>query len=103
MVLNAIEPLTKTELMGSFFYFPNIDGGYNVRTSPQNDALQVFVGNIPQEVTEHDIRRMFSRFGHLTRIRLHANSKKEWLPLYAFITYDNIESVRQCLMRKVSS
>lgn len=46
---------------------------------------------------------MFSRFGHLTRIRLHANSKKEWLPLYAFITYDNIDSVRQCLMRKVSS
>lgn len=72
------------------------------RSSPKGDILQVFIGNIPHEATEDDIRKMFSRFGHLTRVRLHSNSKKGWLPLYAFISYENVHSVRQCLMKKVT-
>lgn len=83
------------------FHISNIETVYSNRTSPKNDLLQVFIGNIPQEVNEDDIRRIFSRFGHLTRVRLHANPRKDWLPLYAFISYDNVQSVRQCLMKKV--
>lgn len=74
--------------------------GYS-RFSPKNDLLQVFVGNIPHSASEHDIRRIFSRFGHLVRCRFNSNPRKEWLPQYAFITYENIQSVRQCLMKKV--
>lgn len=71
------------------------------RISPKNDLLQVFVGNIPHTASEDDIRKMFSRFGQLYRFRFHSNTRKEWLPQYAFITYNNIQSVRQCLMKKV--
>lgn len=69
--------------------------------SPNNDQMQVFIGNIPHSADEDDIRRMFSRFGRLIRVRFHSNIRKEWLPRYAFITYDNIQSAQQCLMKKV--
>lgn len=71
------------------------------RFSPKNDVLQVFIGNIPHEANEEDIHQMFSRFGRISRVRLHSNPRKEWLPRYAFISYDNVQSVRQCLMNKV--
>lgn len=76
--------------------------GYG-RFSPKNDLLQVFVGNIPHTASEDDIRRIFSRFGRLVRCRFNSNTRKEWLPQYAFIQYENIQAVRQCLMKKVIS
>lgn len=74
----------------------------NSRISPNSDLLQVFIGNIPHTASEDDIRKMFTRFGHLVRIRFHSNIRKEWLPRYAFISYDNLQSVRQCLSKKVN-
>ena len=71
------------------------------RFSPKSDLLQVFIGNIPHTASEQDIRRMILRFGQIVRMRFHSNTRKEWLPRYAFITYDYIQSVRQCLAKKV--
>lgn len=89
-------------LISDIFFDSNIVTVYSSnRSTSKNDLLQVFIGNIPQEVTEEDIRRIFSRFGHLDRVRLHANPRKDWLPFYAFITYENVQSVRQCLAKKV--
>lgn len=81
---------------------PKVDAPSGSRHSPKNDQLQVFIGNIPHSASEEGIRKMFSKFGNLTRIRLHTNPRKEWLPRYAFISYENIHAVRQCLMKKVS-
>lgn len=45
---------------------------------------------------------MFSKFGQITRFRIHSNPEKSWLPLYAFVTYENIDAVRRCLAQRNS-
>ncbi|XP_031628719.1 uncharacterized protein LOC116344362 isoform X2 [Contarinia nasturtii] len=76
------------------------DSSFTSRSSPKNDQCQVFIGNIPHTATEEGIRKMFSRFGRITRLRLHSNNRKDWLPYYAFITYETIQSAKYCLMKK---
>lgn len=65
------------------------------------EVLQLFVGNIPYMASEDAIQKMFLRFGRLVQFKFQSNTGNMWLPRYAFITYDNIESIRQCLMKKV--
>lgn len=70
-------------------------------TEPRSDnILQVFIGNIIQTASEDDVRRMFGRFGNITRFRMHSNQDKSWLPHYAFVTYENIDAVRRCLAKR---
>lgn len=45
---------------------------------------------------------MFSKFGSITRFRIHSNPEKNWLPLYGFVTYENIDAVRRCLAMRNS-
>lgn len=69
----------------------------------KDDVLQVFVGNIPHSASEDDIQDMFSRFGRIIRFRVHSNPIKTWLRRYAFLSYENIECVRNCLKKRVST
>lgn len=69
----------------------------------KDDVLQVFIGNIPHSASEADIRAMFSRFGGIIRFRVHSNPTKTWLRRYAFLSYENIECVRKCLKKRVST
>ncbi|XP_055303388.1 ras GTPase-activating protein-binding protein 2-like [Sitodiplosis mosellana] len=99
---NKIRPMLVRRSSRTERTTPSHDAGHGSRSSPKNDQLQVFIGNIPHTASEDDIRRMFSRFGRLSRVRLHSNSRKEWLPRYAFISFDNIQSVKDCLMKKAT-
>lgn len=72
-------------------------------TQGNGDVLQVFIGNISHNATETELRKMFSKFGKIARFRIHTNSIKDWLPHYAFVTYENMESVRNCLANKVGT
>lgn len=84
------------------FLYTTAEASHSNRSSPKCDLLQVFIGNIPHTANEDGIRKMFSRFGRLTRLQLHSNTRKEWLPRYAFISYENVQSVQLCLMKKVN-
>lgn len=81
------------------FYFSSSSTEHQSRS---DNILQVFIGNIVQSASEEDIRRMFSKFGQITRFRIHSNPEKSWLPLYAFVTYENIDAVRRCLAKRNS-
>lgn len=70
--------------------------------SRSDNIFQVFIGNIVQSATEEDMRRIFGKFGAITRFRMHSNPKKGWLPYFAFVTYENIEAVRRCLAKRNS-
>lgn len=62
----------------------------------------MFIGNIVHSANEEDLRRMFGRFGAIKRFRVHSNKDKDWLPHYAFVTYENIDAVRRCLANRNS-
>lgn len=76
--------------------------GRGNRFAMKDDKHQVFVGNIPLEATEDDIRMIFQRFGQIVRFRMHSHPVKSWIPRYAFVTFDTIEAVQECLKKRVS-
>lgn len=60
------------------------------------------MGNIPREASEDDIRMIFQRFGQIVRFRMHSHPVKSWIPRYAFVTYETIDAVQECLKKRVS-
>lgn len=80
----------------------NADSNPRGRRYSKEDQLQVFVGNIPNDAKDDDIRMMFLHYGRMTRFRVHEHPTKRWLPRYAFITYEHIDSARECLNERVS-
>lgn len=68
-------------------------GGSGSRDMP--DACQLFVGGLPNGTTEADLRVLFSEFGDILEIRV--NQKN-----FAFIVFNNSESVQKVLAEKES-
>lgn len=74
-------------------------------TANQNttqDPLQVFIGNICHDASEDNLRKIFERYGKITRFRIHTNPNRLWVPNYAFVTYETPEAVQNCLKDKDS-
>jgi Ras GTPase-activating protein-binding protein 1 len=72
-------------------------------TSRYPDSHQVFVGNIPLDVHENEVRNVFSRFGTVVDIRI-ISSKTipgKVFPKYGFVIFSDATAVHNCLSSKV--
>lgn len=76
------------------------------RTSNTNtqfgDSHQLFLGNVPHHATEEELKALFSKFGAVVDLRIHSKpasklSGVRMPPNYGFITYEDPESVQNCL------
>lgn len=72
-----------------------------------SDSNQLFLGNLPHNATEDDLREIFSNFGNILDLRIHSkpNSKagppgSRAPPNYGFITYETQNNVQNCLAAK---
>jgi RNA recognition motif-containing protein len=77
------------------------------RTNTFNDSHQLFFGNVPHRATEDELREIFSKFGRIIDLRIHTKSQQKNpsarpLPNYGFITFDDQQSVQNCLNATVS-
>ncbi|XP_037955231.1 ras GTPase-activating protein-binding protein 2-like [Teleopsis dalmanni] len=67
------------------------------------DNHQLFLGNIPLQATEVEMRKLFEKFGKILELRILSNppskidSKGRNLLNYGFLTFENPESVQKCL------
>lgn len=66
------------------------------------DSHQLFLGNVPHHATEEELKTLFSKFGTVIDLRIHSKpgSKVPGVrlpPNYGFITYEDPESVQNCL------
>lgn len=72
------------------------------------DANQLFLGNLPHSATEDELRDLFSQFGAVVELRIHSKPGSKGLPgtrvppNYGFITYEDQQSVQNCLASRVS-
>mmetsp|Transcript_97360 Transcript_97360/g.244069 ORF Transcript_97360/g.244069 Transcript_97360/m.244069 type:complete len:545 (+) Transcript_97360:132-1766(+) len=57
---------------------------------------KIFVGSLPDGITENDLRAEFSRFGHITDVflKMGSHSGRHW----AFITFNTTEEAQQAKM-----
>jgi RNA recognition motif-containing protein len=80
------------------------------KTSNSNYAdssCQLFLGNLPTKATEDQLREMFSIYGRVTELRVHANPTQKnpsQRPVknYGFITFEDQQSVNNLLNAPVS-
>uniref|UniRef100_A0A6P7HH15 Ras GTPase-activating protein-binding protein 2-like n=1 Tax=Diabrotica virgifera virgifera TaxID=50390 RepID=A0A6P7HH15_DIAVI len=74
-----------------------------------NDVNQLFLGNLPHNATEDELRNIFSDYGNIIDLRVHSKPPKSGgppgaraPPNYGFITYETQQAVENCLRAKVS-
>nr|XP_039268040.1 ras GTPase-activating protein-binding protein 1-like [Styela clava] len=65
------------------------------RQSRYPDNQQIFVGNLPLEITESDLREHFSEYGEIVEIRInHSNTSN---PSFGFIIFEDHKAVEEVL------
>lgn len=74
----------------------------NNNNQPFSDSNQLFLGNVPHRATEEELKAMFSRFGEVVELRIHSKSSPKVPGIrnpqnYGFITYQDPQSVENCL------
>lgn len=77
------------------------------RQSQYSDAHQLFLGNLPHNASEDDLRQVFERYGRVVELRVHSKSNDRCkgpqgnntgkVPNYGFITFDDQEVVQKVL------
>jgi len=82
------------------------DGDYQSKKQ-YPDENQVFVGNLPQNIVEEDLRNLFQRYGRILDVRINRQNQKlssnAKTPNYGFVTFENPDIVQQILKQKVCS
>jgi hypothetical protein len=68
------------------------------------DEQQVFVGNLPQDITEDELRKIFSKYGSIADVRINRTNQKQSAgrtPNYGFVTFEDTKIVKSILSQKV--
>jgi hypothetical protein len=67
-----------------------------------NDSCQIFVGALPRNMTEEDIKGVFEEFGEVQHIRINQGNRADSKNGFGFVTFKSEESVKNALEKKVS-
>lgn len=59
------------------------------------DSQQIFIGGLPAEVTEEEVRKLFEPFGGISEVRLNPKN-------FGFVVFEGADAVRKILDRKAS-
>lgn len=76
--------------------------------SSYSDSNQLFLGNLPHNATEEELREVFVDFGPIVDLRVHSKPSKNGMPggrappNYGFITFETPQGVQNCLAARVS-
>ena len=69
------------------------------------DEQQVFVGNLPQDITEETLKQFFSKYGTILDVRINRTNQQKnsntRTPNYGFVTFDKTDIVQSILRQKV--
>lgn len=83
------------------------DNEYSGRRQPQfPDDHQVFVGNLPQDISEDTLRGFFAKFGNIQDVRINRTNQRQGsgkTPNYGFVTFDNPQVVKDILKQKIKN
>ncbi|XP_045461645.1 ras GTPase-activating protein-binding protein 1 isoform X2 [Harmonia axyridis] len=81
-----------------------VDDRRKSQTNNYSDSNQLFLGNLPHNATEEELRDIFSDFGPIVDLRVHSKgANKNGMaggrtpPNYGFITFETQQGVQNCL------
>lgn len=78
-----------------------IRAGLNIHESRKYRAQlqnrKIYIGNLPSNITEDEVRELFGTFGSITEIKLVRDSLQPNSPIYGFVTFEDCETVNEVL------
>lgn len=84
----------------------SVSAGFTNSSGVYADDQQVFVGNLPQDITEDTLRQFFSKYGSILDVRINRTNQQKnsntRTPNYGFVTFDKVEIVQSILKQKAS-
>ncbi|XP_044303257.1 ras GTPase-activating protein-binding protein 2-like [Varanus komodoensis] len=66
------------------------------------DSHQLFVGNLPHDIDENELKEFFMSFGNVVELRINTKGVGGKLPNFGFVVFDDSEPVQKILLAKVS-
>ncbi|RMC13623.1 hypothetical protein DUI87_08700 [Hirundo rustica rustica] len=66
------------------------------------DSHQLFVGNLPHDIDENELKEFFMSFGNVVELRINTKGVGGKLPNFGFVVFDDSEPVQRILVAKVS-
>lgn len=78
-----------------------IRAGLNIHESRRYRAQlqnrKIYIGNLPSNITEDEVRELFGTFGSITEIKLVRDSLQPNSPIYGFVTFEDSKTVNEVL------
>lgn len=74
--------------------------GDDMRRSRYPDAQQLFVGNLPHNIVEKELKAHFETFGKVAEVRINRKSTNRDVPNFGFVVFEVAETVQQVLDSK---
>jgi len=65
-----------------------------------NDNQQVFVGNLPHNMSETDLKEYFERYGKVVDMRINKKNGNVQVPNYGFVVFEDANSVQDVLKNR---
>uniref|UniRef100_A0A4W3JEX1 G3BP stress granule assembly factor 2b n=1 Tax=Callorhinchus milii TaxID=7868 RepID=A0A4W3JEX1_CALMI len=64
------------------------------------DSHQLFVGNLPHDIDENELKDFFMSFGNVVELRINTKSSGGKLPNFGFVVFDDPDPVQRILNAK---
>uniref|UniRef100_A0A8C5MVI5 Ras GTPase-activating protein-binding protein 2 n=1 Tax=Leptobrachium leishanense TaxID=445787 RepID=A0A8C5MVI5_9ANUR len=64
------------------------------------DSHQLFVGNLPHDIDESELKEFFMSYGNVMELRINTKGVGGKLPNFGFVVFDDSEPVQRILMAK---
>ncbi|XP_067850668.1 ras GTPase-activating protein-binding protein 2 isoform X2 [Heptranchias perlo] len=64
------------------------------------DSHQLFVGNLPHDIDENELKDFFMSFGNVVELRINTKSSGGKLPNFGFVVFDDPDPVQRILSAK---
>ncbi|KAL4239659.1 GTPase activating protein (SH3 domain) binding protein [Mactra antiquata] len=78
------------------------DGNMDRRGTRFPDSHQLFVGNLPHNVAEKELKTFFEEFGNVVELRINTKSGTgSKVPNFGFVVFDNPDPVQHVLQHKM--
>jgi len=78
----------------------NSVGGNGGISSKYSDRQQLFVGNLPLNITERELKEFFEQYGKVEELRINTKSGGGKLPNFGFVVFESTETVKEILVIK---
>ncbi|XP_012369716.2 ras GTPase-activating protein-binding protein 2 [Octodon degus] len=72
----------------------------NRRVIRYPDSHQLFVGNLPHDIDENELKEFFMSFGNVVELRINTKGVGGKLPNFGFVVFDDSEPVQRILIAK---